>query len=113
MALKRMVIGQVDEKGKVIEPYEVDLTPEEEATVRAEWEQNAPAPSRRRVPKQLIIARLNDAGKLDAANAALEADVYAKARWYTPGQDTVFADDPDTVTMLAAIGADPDTILAP
>lgn len=69
-------------------------------------------PGRRLVRKSLIVQRLNDAGKLAAARAALDADLYARERWYAPDQPGVYADDAEVLAMLGAIGADPDTVLA-
>ena len=73
----------------------------------------APPPERRRVAKSLIVERLNAAGLLAAAKQALSADLYAQERWYAPGQPAVYADDPETLALLNAIGADAATILAP
>lgn len=72
-----------------------------------------PAPvSRRAVAKSLIVERLNAAGKLAAARAALDADLYARERWYAPDKPAIYADDPEALALLQAIGADPDVILA-
>lgn len=68
---------------------------------------------RRLVPKSVIVARLNEAGKLTAASQALNADILRRERWYAPDKPDVFADDPEALALLAAIGADPATILAP
>jgi len=66
----------------------------------------------RLVPKRYIIDRLHAAGKLDAAMAALAAaDTYTQQRWMT--RDSVYADDPTCLAVLAAIGADPAVIMAP
>lgn len=68
---------------------------------------------RRTVAKSLIITRLNEAGKLAAARQALNADIYRRERWYAPDKPDVFADDPEALALLAAIGADPAIIMAP
>ena len=57
-------------------------------------------PPRRLVPKSLIIARLQEAGKLAAARAALDADLYTRERWYAPDQPVVHSDDPEAVALL-------------
>lgn len=67
----------------------------------------------RLVPKSLIIKRLHEAGKLAAASAALNANLYLRERWYAPDRPAVYADDPEALALLAAIGADPAVILAP
>ena len=71
-----------------------------------------PASIRVLVPKRLIVDRLQAAGLLEAARAALDAaDLYTRERWNT--RDAVYADDAPAVALLAAIGADPAAILAP
>lgn len=71
-------------------------------------------PSRpRRVRKSIIIKRLHEAGKLAAAKAALDADLYARERWYAPDQPSVHADNAEVLSLLRAIGVDAETILAP
>lgn len=69
--------------------------------------------SRRKVPKSLVVQRLTEAGKIGLAKAALESDPAAFARWFAPGHTYVFADDPDALALLAAIGANADSIMAP
>ncbi len=73
-----------------------------------------PPPSRWQVSRRTIVKRLAAAGALDAAEAALNAaDSETRWRWNTV--DTVggvFSDDAATRALLAAIGADPQTILA-
>ena len=66
----------------------------------------------RTVRKSLIVQRLHDAGKLAAASAVLNSDIYARERWYAPDQPSVRADNPEVLALLAAVGADPVTILA-
>lgn len=64
------------------------------------------------VPSRLIVDRLQAAGKLEAAQAALDAaDIYTRQRWNT--RTAIYADDPTAVALLKAIGADPVEILAP
>jgi hypothetical protein len=71
-----------------------------------------PAP-RRLVPKSLIVDRLNTTGKLAAAQAALNANLYVRERWYAADKPAIYADDPEVLALLTAIGADPNVILAP
>jgi hypothetical protein len=64
------------------------------------------------VPKRLIVDRLEAAGKLAAARAALDAaDLYTRERWNV--RDAIYADDETARTLIAGVGADPDAILAP
>jgi hypothetical protein len=72
----------------------------------------APEPPRL-LAKSLIVQRLIDAGKIAAANAALESDPAKKARWYAADHPAIRADDVDAIAFLQAIGADPVAILAP
>jgi len=69
-------------------------------------------PPRRLVPKSVIIARLQEAGKLAAASAAINVDLYVRERWYAPDRPAIYADDPEALALLTAIGADPKVILA-
>ncbi len=77
------------------------------------WRQaEANKPERRLVPKRVIIDRLYEAGLLAAARKALDAaPLYTRERW--AARDAVFADDPESIAFLKAIGADPAVILAP
>lgn len=70
-------------------------------------------PERRLVRKSLIVQRLHEAKLLTAAQAALNADPYARERWYAADRPAIYADDPEAVALLIAIGADPQAILAP
>jgi hypothetical protein len=64
------------------------------------------------VPTRLIVDRLQAAGKLAAARAALDAaDLYLRERWKS--RLAIYADDAAARAMLAAIGADAAQILAP
>lgn len=67
---------------------------------------------RRRVDRRTIIERLAAVDLLDVAEAALLA-APAVVRWRWNTTDAVYADDPDTLGFLKAIGADPGVILAP
>ena len=64
------------------------------------------------VPTRTIVDRLQAAGKLAAARAALDAaDLYTRERWNH--RDAIYADDPAALALLNAISADPAVILAP
>ncbi len=68
-------------------------------------------PEPRLVRKSLIIDRLQDAGKLEAAYAALQAaPLYDRQRWEV--RDSVYYNDPTMLAALNAIGADPAVIMA-
>lgn len=86
----------------------VAMTADEIAAWQAE---SAAVPAeRRRVAKSLVLSRLTDA-QLDAALTLMTAR--QKERWRAADQPTVFADDPETVGLLQAVGADPVAVLAP
>lgn len=69
-------------------------------------------PEPRLVRKSIIIDRLNDAGKLEAAYAVLQAaPLYDRQRWES--RDAIYFNDPTLLAALAAVGADPAVILAP
>jgi hypothetical protein len=60
----------------------------------------------------VIVDRLQAAGNLPAARAALDAaDLYTRERW--SAREAIYADDPTAIALLQAIGADPEAILAP
>ena len=67
---------------------------------------------RRRVQKDLVEARMAAAGTLQAAMAILMLDADKWRRWNARAYPWVYADDPDTVALIAAVGSDPDIILA-
>ena len=71
----------------------------------------AAVPPYHKVPTAVIVDRLIEVGRLDAANAALESVPSLKARFYTRAH--VFGDNAEARAFLAAIGVDPDAILAP
>jgi hypothetical protein len=58
-----------------------------------------------------IVRRLEDAGQIDAADAALSQNKSLWRRFYTVGM--VPADDPNALALLKAVGADPLVIPAP
>lgn len=94
-----------DEKPEGLSFEEVD-----ESDPRITAFQNRAAP--RRVAKDVVVARLTEAGKIDAALALLLKNGSAFARWFAPGRTEVNVDDPDAIALLRAVGADPEKILA-
>ena len=68
-------------------------------------------PTNWRVSTYRIVRRLEDAGLIDAADTALDAQPLLFRRFYTAG--SLPNDDPDAVAFLQAIGANPVEILAP
>jgi len=91
-------------------------TPEEWAAMLA-WgdpgEYAAGPSSRRMVRKSLVKQRLIDLGLMDAAFAALVSQPVAFARWFDMDYPEVYADDPDALALLEAIGAIAEEIMAP
>lgn len=72
-------------------------------------------PPRTLVRKSTVIRRLHDAGKLAAVMGVLDApaNVYAKARWWSPDWPEIYTDDPEAVAIVSAVGGDAAVILAP
>lgn len=68
-------------------------------------------PPYHKVSTYRILRRLEDAGLIDVADAALNANRTLFRRFYTVG--AISADEPDAREFLKKIGADPDAILAP
>lgn len=85
-----------------------DIEPEPEPDPEPEPEQ---PPIAWRVSTYRIVRRLEAAGLIEAADAALAAQPTLFRRFYTAG--TIPHDDPDAIAFLEAIGADPETVLAP
>jgi hypothetical protein len=71
----------------------------------------AGVPPFHKVSTYRVLRRLEDAGRIDAAEAALNANRVLWRRFYTVG--AINADDADSRAFLATIGADADAILAP
>ncbi|MBL4757038.1 MAG: hypothetical protein JKY32_05185 [Rhizobiales bacterium] len=71
----------------------------------------APVELPARLPKLLVIDRLQTAGKFGAALAALNANPLNYERW--SASNTVDVEDVDVLGLLAAINADVNEILAP
>jgi hypothetical protein len=63
------------------------------------------------VSRLTVVDRLIAAGKLADALAALASDPVIEARWNAATE--IATDDPTARALLAAVGADPDVILAP
>lgn len=69
--------------------------------------------ARRKIKKSVVSARLIEAGKMSAAFQVLNSNPTYFARWFVPDRPYVYADDPDALLLLRAIGADADVIMAP
>ena len=69
-----------------------------------------PSSPRRMIEKATIVSRLTDEQLGQALGLMSNRQ---KERWRTPGYPSVFADDPEILTILAAIEANPEIILAP
>lgn len=69
--------------------------------------------ARRKIRKSIVQQRLIDAGKMEAAYVALTSNAAYFARWFAPDRSEVYADDPDALALLQAIGANAETIMAP
>ena len=82
--------------GKAVETYAVEDSP----------------PERRMIRKSVVQTRLIQAGLMDAAYAALTSNSAYFARWFAPDRPEIYADDPDALLLLSAIGADAMTIMA-
>lgn len=67
---------------------------------------------RRMVRKSTVQARLIEAGLMGVAYAAMTASPVLFARWFAPDQPNVYADDPDAVAFIVALGADVATVMA-
>lgn len=71
-------------------------------------------PPYHRVAKSTIIYRLTDEQLAAAVEAfALPENLRLRERWYAPDQPAINADDPESISFVIAIGADPDVVLAP
>ena len=70
---------------------------------------DTPEPEPRLVTKSVIINRLTDA-QIIAALALMTPK--QQERWRAPDKPAVYADDPEMLVILQAIGADPAVILA-
>lgn len=67
---------------------------------------------RRLIPKSVVQERAHTAGKLAAVMTLLETpgnEIY-KARWFAPDWPNVYFDDPQMLTMLAAVGCTAEEI---
>lgn len=82
----------------------------DEVLLAAGFPDRSPNPPKRTVPKSVIVSRLTDK-QLTAIRGLLT--VRQEERWRAPNYPAVNHDDPDTIAVLRAVGADPDVILAP
>lgn len=92
--------------------YELTVPNQWAGAIRNADPERGPAPPQRTVPKSLVMTRLTDAGKINAAFTALMAKPELFARWFAADRPHVNANDPDTIAFLTALGVDPDAILA-
>lgn len=105
--------GYIDWRGGGGLPARIASEEELDAVLAAAGEGiRAPHPPKRTVPKSVVVSRLIAAGMIVAAKAALEADPAAWARWVAPDRPVINHDDPDALALFAAIGADPEAIMA-
>ncbi|MBN9021188.1 MAG: hypothetical protein J0H08_03660 [Rhizobiales bacterium] len=95
---------------RVVRQYsgQYDIEPEPDPGPEPEPEQ---PPTNWRVSTYRIVRRLEEAGLIDAADAALAAQPVLFRRFYTAG--SLPHDDPDAIAFLEAIGADANAVLAP
>lgn len=77
--------------------------------VSEEPDPEPPPPSRRMVEKWVVMERLSDQ-QLGQALSLMTAR--QKEKWRMPGYPAVYADDPEMLQLLGAIGADPKVVLA-
>jgi hypothetical protein len=108
------IVVEDDGSGPRIAAWRLPVDPPTEQQIADALSAIDSAPlSRRLVAKSLVISRLIEAGKIEAARAALEANTSAYARWWAPDRPAIYADDPEAIALLQSIGADPAAILAP
>lgn len=69
-----------------------------------------PPPPRRMIGKSVIISRLTDQQVADAI--ALLTPKQAE-RWRAPDKPEVYVDDPETVAIIQAVGANVEEVMAP
>lgn len=105
---------------RLVDGERMEIPRDEAATIREEWATAEAGPARWDVPKLVIIRRLAAVGKLRAAYAALkleapignltDAELALRESWNAA--DVVYSDEAPARALFAAIGADPDEILA-
>ncbi len=66
-------------------------------------------PTRWLVPKSTVLSRLTDA---QLSHALSLMTVRQQERWRAPDKPEVWNDDPDTIAVLQAVGANPTLVLA-
>lgn len=77
----------------------------------AEWAARPPPEAPRRlIPKSIVQERCAVIGKLDELMTALLANPLYFGRWFAPNHPNVYADDPDLLAMLGAVGCTPEQI---
>lgn len=81
--------------------------------LNGKWVYVPSEPARQTILKSTVQARIIEAGKMDAAYAALTSNATYFARWFAPDRPVVYCDDPDAILLVKAIGLDPKVILAP
>jgi len=69
--------------------------------------------SRRLIAKDVVMTRLDAAGLVDTAQAALLRRPVLFGRWFNKDWPEVYADDAAMLAVLTAVGADVETITAP
>lgn len=79
-------------------------------TVRDDYDVEDIPPQRLRIPKSVLIERLTDE---QLAEAMSLMSLRQQEMWRAPDRPWVYADDPDLLLIINAIGADAATVLAP
>lgn len=99
-----------DDKGEqFVSRWLVPGVPQPTIDEIAAWE---PPIERRKVDKDLVEERMSEDGTLGAAMELLLKDPDKWRRWNARAYPWVYADDADTVAMIAFVGSDPVKILA-
>ena len=71
-----------------------------------------PVPDRLQLPKSVVMARVNAAGKFDAVNAVFAQQPFLMFQWLSPDWPNVYADDPGLLQVLGAVGCTADQVAA-
>lgn len=95
---------------KLVDGQLLDMSAEEEAAFIVD--QAATPPARRRISKELLRQRVENAGKIDQAMELIMGNPSVFSRWTLPGRTDVYVDDPDTLAIIGALGLNADQILA-
>ncbi len=98
----------------------VPVGPERFELIAGAWHQiydvesePSPEPARLMVAKSVVQQRIIDAGQIGVAFAILQSDPAKFARWFAPDHPAVYCDDPDAIALVAALGLEPEVIMAP